>query len=199
MINLSNHTYELTQLENIKKLKQLNMNNATTAYIIAERAHGAYIVAICRPDATYILNIASQITNPEKEDIKNLNKIINLMQDSAEKGVKFVPLDVDSTSKDVFVDASFSANPDSSAQLRFIITLMEKFENANIVYYGILKSKRVTRNVLASECFALVHGFDISSIILLTLNAMVDRVVSLHIYTDSRILYDRLTRINQTM
>lgn len=66
MISLCNHTYELTQPEHIKTLKELNVNNATTSDFIAERARGAYIAAICRPDASYPFNIASQITNSEK-------------------------------------------------------------------------------------------------------------------------------------
>lgn len=98
----------------------------------------------------------------------------------------------------VFVDAGFAANPDSSSQMGFLVTLMDKNNNVNIVHYGSLKSKRITRSVLAAELFAMVHGFDIASTIRLTLNSMMDRVIPLRVYRDSRSLYDCLTRINQT-
>lgn len=82
MISLSKHTYELTQSEQIKKLKELNVNNATTSDFIAEHARGAYIVAICKPNSIYTFNITSQITNLEKEYIKNL-KMISWMENNA--------------------------------------------------------------------------------------------------------------------
>ena len=78
------------------------------------------------------------------------------------------------------------------------MTLMDKHGRANVLHYGSLKSKRITRSVLAAELFAMVHGFDVSSTIRLAFNAMLDRVIPLHVYTDSRSLYDCLTRINHT-
>lgn len=98
----------------------------------------------------------------------------------------------------VFVDAGFAANPDSFSKLVFIITLMDNAGNSNIIHYGSLKSKRVTRSVLAAELLEMVHGFDISSTIRLTLNVMLDHVISRNVYTDCRILYDLFTHINQT-
>lgn len=76
--------------------------------------------------------------------------------------------------------------------------LIDKNGNANIIYYSSLRTKRVTRSVLASELFSMGHGFDISSIIGLTLNAMLDDVKPLQVYTYSRILHDFLVRINRT-
>lgn len=73
---------------------------------------------------------------------------------------------------------------------------MEKYGNADIVHYGRLKSKNVTSSVLAFDLFAMVHGFDISSSIRLTLSAMLSSVNSHYVYTDFRSLYDSLTSIN---
>ena len=98
----------------------------------------------------------------------------------------------------VFVDAGFGANPYSSSQLGFIFTLMYKYGRANIVHYGSLKSKRITRSVLAVELFEMVHCFDVSSTVRLAFNAMLNSVIPLHVYTYSRSLYDCLTRINHT-
>ena len=82
-ISLREGIYSVTQPEHISKLKLLDVNNATAAEFVAERARGAYIAAICRPDATYMFSAASQITKPETKDFKALNKTITAMLDSA--------------------------------------------------------------------------------------------------------------------
>lgn len=198
IISRYQHNYTITQTEHIEKLNRLDINNATNADFVAERARGAYIAAVCRPDVTYAFSAASQITKPEMKDFKVLNKTIELMIKTKTQGLRFVPLDLDSIVMAVFVDAGFATNPDSSSQLGFIITLIDTHDHANIIHYGSIKSKRVTRSVLAAELFAMVHGFDVSSTIRLALNDMLDRVIPLRVYTDSRSLYDCLTRINQT-
>lgn len=186
------------QPDHIGKLKELDVNSATSENFVAEQARGAYIAAICRPDATYVFSAASQITDPKMKDMISLNKTMAAMLKSKEKGIRFVPLDLDSMFMAVFVDAGFGANPDSSSPLGFIVTIMGIHGKANVIHYGSLKYKRVTRSVLAAELFAMVHGFDVASTIRLTLNAMMDRVIPLNVYTDSRSLYDCLLRINQT-
>ena len=40
---------------------------------IRERAHGAYIVSTCQPEAAYDLSNAAQTTEPSKEDAERLN------------------------------------------------------------------------------------------------------------------------------
>lgn len=52
---------------------------------------------------------------------------------------------------ELFVDAGVSTSLDSSSQLGFIVTIMEKHNRANIIHYGSLKYKRVAGNVLASK------------------------------------------------
>lgn len=198
IISSNGQTFSITEPDHINKLKELDVNSSTAADFVAERARGAYIAAICRPDATYAFSIASQITKPEKKDFKQLNKTISRTLNGVNKGINFIPLDLDTVFMAVFVDAGFAANPDSSSQLGFVITLMDNEGNANIVHYGSLKFERVTRSVLASELFAMVHGFDIACTIRLTLNKMPNRVIALHVYTDSRSLYECLIRINQT-
>lgn len=84
------------------------------------------------------------------------------MKKSVDKGINFVSLDLDSLNMAVFVDEGFTSNPESSSQLGFLITLVDKNINFNIIQYGSLESRRVTRSVLATELLAIVHGFDIS-------------------------------------
>ncbi len=65
---------------------------------------------------------------------------------------------------------------------------MDNDGNANIIHYASLKSKRVTRSVLAAELYAMVHGFDNGSILQVSLSEMFGRVLPLRLYTDSRSL-----------
>lgn len=53
-------------------------------------------------------------------------------------------------------------------------------------------------SVLISKLFDRVYAFDISSTIRLMLNAMLDQIVSLHVYTDLQSLHDCLLCINQS-
>lgn len=83
---------------------------------------------------------------------------IELLLLISESGIIFIPLDLDTISMADFVDAGFSANPDSSSQLEFWIALMNEDHKFNIIHYGSVKSKRITRIAPESEHFAIVQG-----------------------------------------
>lgn len=111
IISCRDETYLITQPGHFRKLTVLDVNNATKADYVAEQALAAYIAVIYRSDATYAFSITSQITDPQKKDIKNLNKMITTMLSSLDKGNKFVPFDLNSLVMAVFVDAGFASNP----------------------------------------------------------------------------------------
>jgi hypothetical protein len=76
-----------------------------------------------------------------------------------------VPLDMSSLSLLVFTDASFVNNKDLSLQIGFIIALIDRNQSANVLHWSLIKCKRVTRSILASELYALAHGFNIGAAI----------------------------------
>ena len=76
-----------------------------------------------------------------------------------------MPLDMSSLSLLVFIDASFANNKDLSSQIGFVIALTDRNQSVNILYWSLIKCKRVIRSVLASELYALAHGFDIRAVI----------------------------------
>lgn len=191
-------TIYLTQPENISKLSTIETDSISKDEFISQRARGSYIAAVCRPDLTFAFSKAAQVIIPTLDDCKELNKYIKVCMDSPSRGLKFVKLDSASVSVSVFVDASFASNKDMTSQLGFIITLMDNNQTANILHYGSIKAKRVARSVLAAELFAMVHGFDISSTLRLTLNELYGKIVPLKIFTDSKSLYDSMVRINST-
>ena len=65
----------------------------------------------------------------------------------------------------MFTDALFANNKDLLLQIGYILVLADIMNKANIVYWSLIKCKRVTRSVLALELYAMAHGFDIGAVI----------------------------------
>jgi hypothetical protein len=171
---------------------------------IAMRARGAYIATICQPEASFDLSRAAQITDPQDEDIKYLNKRLQWQCDNHSRGLTFVPLKPNSIQLVAFTDSSFANNRDLSSQIGFILVLAERDSNeqglhkANIIHWSSIKCKRVTRSVLASELYALTHGFDIAAVIKSTTEKILRKPVPLMLCTDSKSLYECLVKLGTT-
>ena len=99
----------------------------------------------------------------------------------------------------IFTDASFANNKDLSSQIGFVIVLTDQNRTANIIHWSSIKCKRVTRSVLASELYALAHGFDIGAAIKSTIQKIlrIDQLPMV-LYTDSKSLYDCLVKLGTT-
>jgi hypothetical protein len=80
-----------------------------------------------------------------------------------------MPLDMSSLSLLVFIDASFTNNNNLSLQIGFIIILIDRNQSVNILYWSLIKYKRVTHSILAFELYALAYSFDIKAVIKLTI------------------------------
>jgi hypothetical protein len=59
-----------------------------------------------------------------------------------------------------------------------------------------MKCKRVIRSVLAAELFAMIHDFDVESVLKSILIKMLDVAVSFILATNSKFLYDCLIRLS---
>ncbi|KAF1969921.1 hypothetical protein BU23DRAFT_582435 [Bimuria novae-zelandiae CBS 107.79] len=78
--------------------------------------------------------------------------------------LRYVPINLSNAKLMVFVDGSFTNNKDLSSQLGFILMLINKSTDANntfiiygnIIYYSLIKCKRVTRSVLASKIYGII-------------------------------------------
>jgi hypothetical protein len=166
---------------------------------VAQRARGAYIATVCQPESSYDLSFAAQVTDPQEADVKQLNKRIQWQIDNAARGLTFVPLDLNSLSLLVFTDASFANNKDLSSQIGFVIVLTDRNQSANVLHWSSIKCKRVTRSVLASELYALAHGFDIGAAIKSTIQRILQlEQLPLVLCTDSKSLYDCLVKLGTT-
>lgn len=79
-----------------------------------------------------------------------------------------------------------------------MIVIEDARENANFFHYTSVKSKRVTKSVLAAEYFAAVHAFDFASALRTTLVGFFSRVVPSVLYTDSTPLFRSVVGLNPT-
>lgn len=198
MVIKNSGVYSLTQAPHLSKLSTVPTDKVDKAAFISERARGAYIAAVCRPDLTFGFSIFSQYPDPDTIAAKRLNKVVTYAKANSDVALKFVKLHPTTIKLSVFSYASFAANPDSSSQLAYVITLSDDTGRANILHYSSTKSRRVTRSVLSSELFAAVHAFDYASTIRTTLCDVFDQNVPLTLYTDSKCLFDGIMGFNAT-
>jgi len=78
------------------------------------------------------------------------------------------------------------------------LALVDATDKANIVHWSWVKCKRVTRSVLASELYAMAHGFDIGTAVKSTIERLLQIELPLVLCTDSRSLYDCLVKLGTT-
>lgn len=195
-MNLQSVSAESTDIHGTRG--KVRKNASTHDQYVAQRARGAYVATMCQPEASFDLSIAAQTTKPDKDDITALNKRIKWQKENSSRGLNYVPLDLDSLKIVVFADASFANNKDYSSQIGYVIVMMDKHNNANTIHWSSIKCKRITRSVLASELYGLVQGFDIGAAITATVGAILNQETPLTICTDSKSLYDLLTKLGTT-
>ncbi|KAF2708143.1 hypothetical protein K504DRAFT_477587 [Pleomassaria siparia CBS 279.74] len=104
---------------------------------------------------------------------------------------------LDRTKLFIFTDGLFANNKDLSLQLSFLIILVnerctgdgDSFKiYSNIIYWNLIKCKRVTRSVLASELYGIVGGFN--SAIALNSKLLYNCLVKLGTTNEKRLIID---------
>ncbi|EEA24070.1 conserved hypothetical protein [Talaromyces marneffei ATCC 18224] len=149
---------------------------------VAQRALGAYIASVSQPEASFDLSFAAQAVQPEKEDIKALNKRLQWQIDNSTRGLRFVKIDLRTAQLYAFVDASFANNKDSSSQIGHVIVLADAQNNANILHWSSTKCKR------------LPEAYSLRKRTLLHLSEPLPLVLC----TDSKSLYECLVKLGTT-
>lgn len=83
-------------------------------------------------------------------------------------------------------------------QIDFVICLANTTSKANIIYWFLIKYKRVTCSVLAFELYRMAHGFDIGAVIKTIIEKIFRSAVLLILCTNSKSLYNCLVRLGTT-
>ena len=112
--------------------------------------------------------------------------------------MRFVKLKKESLQLLAFTDALFANNKDYSSQIGYVLVLADRHNNANILHWSSIKCKRVTRSVLASELYGMAHGFDMGVAVKTTIANMLQIDLPLIVCTDSKSLFDCLTKLGTT-
>src|SRR6266498_6103243 len=97
--------------------------------------------------------------------------------DNLDRGITYIPLNLQHAKLFVFVNSSFANNKDFSSQIKYLIilvnktcTIIEMFKiKGNLIYYSSTKSKRVIRSVLALKIYSIVRGVNIAITINITI------------------------------
>ncbi|KAI0994548.1 hypothetical protein K3495_g13631 [Podosphaera aphanis] len=132
---------------------------------LSQGARSAHLATVSQPEAAFGLSQAAQVTHPTKEDIKSLNKCLLWQKEDDQRELKFVQLDINTIRVVLLADSSFANNADYSSRIGYVIVLVDDSHRANFIHWSSIKYRRMKRNVLAEESYALVNGFDIGSAI----------------------------------
>ncbi len=132
------------------------------------------------------------------DDIIFLNKRLQWQIVNQIRELRYVKLNQSSLRLVIFTDSFFANNRDSSSQIDYVICLTDS-THANVLHWSSVKCKRVTRSVLATELFAMIHSFDVDSVLKVILTKMIDISISLILIIDSKFLYDCLIRLEITV
>ncbi|KJZ79358.1 hypothetical protein HIM_01509 [Hirsutella minnesotensis 3608] len=210
-LSIQNGCVIVRQRGQVQNLEEINLQAPSRHQdYVAQRARGAYIASVCQPEATYDYSIAAQAQEPVDADFKVLNKRIDWQISNPDRGLHYIPIDLENAKIFVFTDGSFANNKDLSSQIGFVIIIANetaKSDNSfsirgNILHWSSTKCKRVTRSVLASEIYGLTSGFDLAFVIRQTVNQIAQRLdlkqIPLVICTDSYSLYECLVKLGTT-
>ena len=206
----SNDTLHIVQKDQGKKLKlATETGDGLQQEYLEQRARGAYIASICQPEALFDLSVAAQHKNPTAAEVRTLNKRLDWQMKNLDRGIKYIPLDLQHAKLFVFVDGSFANNEDLSSQIGYLIILANESVGdnefkvtGNLIHYSSIKSKRVTRSVLASEIYGMVGGVDMAIAINTTIQMITEQLTlpktSIVVCTDSYSLYECLVKLGTT-
>lgn len=152
-----------------------------------------------RPDLCCMINRAAQVTNDTmcREKLTEFNKATNLARDDRVGGLRYRKLGEPLTLK-AYADAAFATNYDLSSHIGFIIILCDSSGRAHILDYSSKKSKRVVRSIMGAEVYAFADAFDRSFVIRKDLERLLGVKIQLHMFTDSKQLFDAMTKGQQT-
>ncbi len=187
-------TFTLHQKKKLESLTHVTSDEEFSSM----RAAVQYIGYSSRPDICSSAQLLATNT-PTSSDKKKLNNLIDYCRSTSQQGLNFIKLDLESCRLALFTDSSFANGSNFKSQLGFIILLVDKFNNCNILHYGSNRCKRVTRSVMAAEIHALIYGFDSAYITKSMMEEILNREIDIEAYVDSRTTFNVIARSAPTL
>jgi hypothetical protein len=191
----------ISQETYIQKLQQLPAESSFDDYR-SLRAKVAWCQNT-RPDIAIDVALAAQVTRgsfaaTRSENIKALNRCISHLVQTRCLSLQFPQLDTSSLAFHVFSDAAFATNQDFRCQIGFVVFLADRSRQHCVLDYRSTKAQRVTRSVLGGELIAFTEAFDRAFALKHDMEDVTGRRVPLNMYTDSKCLFDVLTKGSTT-
>lgn len=109
-VKLEKNVFSISQPD--EKLNKQEEKALTEDQLVAKRARGFHIAAVCHLESYFDFCYASQISNPESKDTKKLKKSIEVCTKNYCNGLEWVPFDLESIVMAIFFDAEFATNPE---------------------------------------------------------------------------------------
>lgn len=183
----------LDQAEYVSKLNLLP-DTCTFAEFRKLRAQLAWVMHT-RPDICFNVSTSAQVTEERfrSDHIKKMNTVVRHLRRYPLK-LTFQPMGTTTLHIRAYSDSSFANNEDLSSQLGFIIFICDEARNCNILHYASYKARRVTRSVLGAETYAFADAFDFAYTLATDLREMTGLPLPLTMCTDSRSLFDLITK-----
>jgi hypothetical protein len=97
----------------------------------------------------------------------------------------------------IFIDAAFANTIDFHSQIDYVICLTDDVY-IDLIHWSSIKCKRVIKNVLAAELYAMINDFDVETIIKSIIKRMLHIFLSLILFTDSKSLFDCVIKLKTT-
>ena len=171
----------------------------TSEEFAKKRGMIAYIATSTRPDVCFHAAKLAQALSSDvsKDDKALLRDAVRLLQQPI--GLLFRQLDMKTTTIVGYSDASFAGNSDHSSQLGMVIVLKDNKGRASFVHYGSWKCRRVTRSILAAEVHAFAACLDYCITLAHDLKQMLGRDLKVALMTDSKSLFDTVTKLTATL
>lgn len=77
ILSNNGHNLAISQTGQIQNLSILDTNKFNMEQFLAERALGAYVAAVCRPDVAYSFSRLAQFSDPTEQKCMYLKRLIN--------------------------------------------------------------------------------------------------------------------------
>lgn len=153
-----------------------------------------------RPDISVTANKMEKNTEDsfDSTHVKQFNTAVKYLCEILEISVRMCKLDTETLRIRVYTDASYPTSQNYASQIGYIVLLCDENDNAFVLRFASYRSRRVARFVVGTETFAFADAYDFANCSKHDLESAIDRRVTLMMLTDSKKLFDAITKFLQT-